>query len=77
MANFTAGAFNADSLLAERGREFVWEGWRRQDLIRFGHFGDAKQFKPNADPGDKHLELLPIPTRALLKNHKLTQNSNY
>jgi len=77
LANFTAGAFNADSLLAERGREFVWEGWRRQDLIRFGHFGDAKQFKPNADPADKHLELLPIPTRALLKNKNLTQNTNY
>src|SRR5690606_24015664 len=25
-----------DSLLDERGRELYWEGWRRQDLVRFG-----------------------------------------
>jgi hypothetical protein len=77
LANFTAGAFNADSLLAERGREFVWEGWRRQDLIRFQHFGDKKQFKTTFEaPGD-YRELLPIPTRALLKNTHLTQNNGY
>ena len=73
--NFSIGAFNADSLLAERGREFVWEGWRRQDLIRFGHFGDAKQFKA-ADP-DKHTQLFPIPTSAIQKNPNLVQNPNY
>jgi hypothetical protein len=77
LANFNAGAFNADSLLAERGREFVWEGWRRQDLIRFGHFGDKRQFKNYTDPSDKHYELLPIPTREILKNSHLTQNPNY
>jgi hypothetical protein len=73
--NFTLAAFNADSLLSERGREFVWEGWRRQDLIRFGHFGDAKQFK--AADADKHTQLFPIPTEALQKNPNLTQNPGY
>lgn len=77
LANFTTAAFNADSLLAERGREFVWEGWRRQDLIRFGHLGDKKQFKNYNDPADKHLELLPIPTREILKNKNLKQNTGY
>ena len=75
LANFTAAAFNADSLLAERGREFVWEGWRRQDLIRYGHFGDKKQFK--AADADKHTQLFPIPTEALQKNANLTQNPGY
>jgi len=75
LTNFNAGAFNADSLLAERGREFVWEGWRRQDLIRFGHFGDKRQFKP-AD-ADRHYQLFPIPTEALQKNPNLTQNPGY
>jgi hypothetical protein len=75
LANFTIAAFNADSLLAERGREFVWEGWRRQDLIRYGHFGDAKQFK-SAD-GDTHTKLFPIPTEAIQKNPNLTQNPGY
>jgi hypothetical protein len=73
--NFSLAAFNADSILAERGREFVWEGWRRQDLIRFGHFGDAKQFK--AADGDKHTQLFPIPTEALQKNPNLVQNPGY
>ncbi|MDF2431389.1 MAG: starch-binding outer membrane protein SusD/RagB family [Mucilaginibacter sp.] len=73
--NFTTAAFNADSVLAERGREFVWEGWRRQDLIRFGHFGDAKQFK--ASDGDKHSQLFPIPTTAIQKDPNLAQNPGY
>ncbi|HVW94540.1 MAG TPA: RagB/SusD family nutrient uptake outer membrane protein [Mucilaginibacter sp.] len=75
LSNFTIDKFNTDSLLAERGREFVWEGWRRQDLIRYGHFEDKRQFKP-ADP-DKHRELFPIPTEALQKNPNLTQNPGY
>ena len=76
MPNFSPAAFTIDSLLAERGREFVWEGWRRQDLIRYGHFGDPKQFKPAAD-ADKHWQLFPIPTEALQKNPNLTQNPGY
>jgi hypothetical protein len=75
MPNFTAAAFNADSLLAERGREFVWEGWRRQDMIRFGHFGDKKQFK--APDADGHTKLFPVPTSAIQKNPNLTQNPGY
>jgi hypothetical protein len=75
LANFTIAAFNADSLLAERGREFVWEGWRRQDLLRFGHFGDKKQFK--AADADNHTKLFPIPTEAIQKNPNLTQNPGY
>ena len=27
-----------DNLLDERMRELAWEGWRRNDIIRFGHF---------------------------------------
>ncbi|MGI4751631.1 MAG: RagB/SusD family nutrient uptake outer membrane protein, partial [Janthinobacterium lividum] len=75
VTNFTAAAFTADSLLAERGREFAWEGWRRQDLIRFGRYGDKKQFK-TAD-ADTHTQLFPIPTEALQKNTHLTQNPGY
>ena len=77
LANFSGEAFTLDSLLAERGREFVWEGWRRQDLIRFGHFGDKKQFKPYTDPADRHYELFPIPITAIQANPHLTQNPGY
>ncbi|MGI4020980.1 MAG: RagB/SusD family nutrient uptake outer membrane protein [Janthinobacterium lividum] len=75
MANFTSTAFALDSILAERGREFVWEGWRRQDLIRFGHFGDKKQFK--AADVDTHSRLFPIPQTAIQKNKNLVQNTGY
>lgn len=75
MANFSATAFTLDSILAERGREFVWEGWRKQDLIRFGHFGDKKQFK--AADADNHAQLFPIPQTAIQKNKNLVQNPGY
>ncbi|RYY23408.1 MAG: RagB/SusD family nutrient uptake outer membrane protein [Sphingobacteriaceae bacterium] len=75
LTNFTAAAFNLDSILAERGREFVWEGWRKQDLIRFGHFGDKKQFK--AADADNHAQLFPIPQTARQKNPNLVQNPGY
>ncbi len=29
---------DANALIDERGRELYFEGWRRQDLIRFGKF---------------------------------------
>ena len=32
---------NLDNILKERLLELVWEGWRRQDLIRFGKYTQA------------------------------------
>jgi len=72
----TAMAFvNLDSLLDERGRELWWEGWRRQDLIRFEKFLDPLQEKDyQSDP--KYL-LFPIPNDQLAVNPKLQQNHGY
>lgn len=75
LSNFSSEAFTLDSIYNERGREFVWEGWRREDQRRFGHFEDAKQFKP-VDP-DKHAELFPIPTTAIAQDPNLKQNPGY
>lgn len=60
-----------DELLAERGRELAFEEHRRQDLIRFGKFGEAWDFK---ETSDKNKELFPIPSSALNANPNLTQN---
>ena len=75
LSNFSSSAFTLDSIYNERGREFVWEGWRREDQIRFGHFRDAKQFKP-VDP-DNHAALYPIPTTAIAQDPNLIQNPGY
>ncbi|MEO6130406.1 MAG: RagB/SusD family nutrient uptake outer membrane protein, partial [Saprospiraceae bacterium] len=68
------GSVSLDDLLAERGRELYWEGWRRQDMIRFGHFLDARQGK--AVSGSERL-LFPIPASALAVNPNLEQNPGY
>lgn len=63
-----------DQLLAERGREFAWEGWRRNDLIRFGKWSDSWEFKSNSQP---HRALFPIPTQQISNNPNLKQNPGY
>lgn len=67
-------ALTLDELIDERGREMYWEGWRRQDLIRFGKFLEPWQLKPSDDP--KYL-LFPIPTADLAVNKNLVQNDGY
>jgi hypothetical protein len=62
------------NLLQERGRELYWEGWRRQDLIRFGKFLEPWQLKTADDP--KYL-VYPIPTSDLAVNPNLVQNPGY
>ena len=63
-----------DNLIDERGREMYWEGWRRQDLIRFGKFLESWQEKSVNDV--KNL-LFPIPNTALAVNPNLEQNPGY
>ncbi|AXY76975.1 RagB/SusD family nutrient uptake outer membrane protein [Paraflavitalea soli] len=65
---------NLDQLLDERGREFYWEGMRRNDLIRFGKFLQPWQEKPTDDP--KNL-LFPIPNQQIAANPNLVQNTGY
>ena len=64
-----------DNLLDERGREMYWEGWRRQDLIRFGKFLEPWQEKP-ADAGT-HTLVYPIPSQQIAVNPNLRQNPGY
>ncbi len=63
-----------DNLLDERGRELYWEGYRRQDLIRFGKYLLAYQEKPAAPAT---AVLFPIPGTQLAVNPNLTQNPGY
>jgi hypothetical protein len=70
----TAAAATLDGIYAERGRELWWEGWRRNDAIRFGKFLAARTLKPYAS--DAKYLLYPIPADALF-NSNLSQNPGY
>ncbi len=61
-------------VLKERGYELYWEGMRRQDLIRFGKFGETWQGKPTTAATKV---IYPIPTSALGANADITQNPGY
>lgn len=69
------GSVDLNILLDERGRELYLEGWRRQDMIRFGKFLEPFQEKPQAsDP--KYL-LFAIPNQQLAVNPNLVPNPGY
>lgn len=73
LADYTS--LTLDELLDERGRELAWEGHRRQDLIRFGKFTAAWQFKEQSEP---FREIFPIPEWVITANPGVyTQNSGY
>lgn len=72
--NAPLASLSADELLKERGREMFYEGVRRQDLIRFGVYGNATQFMPGSQPCK---ELWPIPTPQINVNPNLRQNPCY
>jgi hypothetical protein len=63
-----------DSIYSERIREFAWEAWHRNDMIRFGKFEGSWGFKTDADPNHR---IFPIPTSALTLNPALKQNPGY
>jgi starch-binding outer membrane protein, SusD/RagB family len=63
-----------DNIYAERGRELWWEGWRRNDMIRFGKFLNARALK--SDVSATKCLLYPLPTAALY-NPNITQNPGY
>lgn len=67
------------NILEERLLELVWEGWRRQDLIRFGKFTGSYDLR---EPLEKeklteYTIVFPIPQKCIDLNKKLTQNPGY
>ena len=82
VANVNLAALNPDFILNERAKELYWEGYRRQDLIRFGKYlsGYNWQWKGGSINGSTLSEsklLFPIPNKYLNLNSNLTQNPGY
>ena len=68
------------NLLDERLMELCWEGWRRQDQIRFNQYeslfeGDIWNSK--VDESDRHTMVFPIPSDIIRFNPNFTQNKGY
>ncbi|MFT4205123.1 MAG: RagB/SusD family nutrient uptake outer membrane protein [Chitinophagaceae bacterium] len=84
--DWTATDVTAANILAERARELSWEGWRRQDLIRFdvadgtvyytGARGGTRSPAKTADAGT-YTRLYPIPEAQHSANANLVQNPGY
>ena len=67
-----------DNILAERQLELAWEGWRRQDLIRFGQFTrsyNSRPQLPNEESG--YTIVFPIPEKIRQKNPEWKQHPGY
>lgn len=73
-ATYTTGTLTLQELLDERGREFAYEGKRREDLIRFGKYLEARWEKPQSEP---YRLIYPIPMNILVANPGLQQNPGY
>ena len=73
---YTTATLTMDEFLAEKGREFIFEGKRRADLIRFGKYTTASWWdhEPSNDPTR---ELYPIPNTQIAANPNLVQNPGY
>ena len=75
MGNRTA---TLENILNERIMELMWEGWRRNDLIRFNRFHKSYDIRTApATEADRHTIVFPIPSRALDLNKSLKQNKGY
>jgi len=69
---------NLNNILKERLLELVWEGWRRQDLIRFGKYTKAYDQRIPVDGEETGFTtVFPIPQKCLDLNKKYRQNKGY
>ena len=84
LVNTVRGRSNAGNLTTltlktleeERAREFIWEGHRRRDMIRFGsYFTGTWAFKTGQT--EKFRGIYPIPAEQITANPKLEQNDGY
>lgn len=67
-----------DNILNERLLELVWEGWRRQDMIRFGTYNKQYDIHTPSEADKKgYTTVFPIPGKARELNPNLEQNPGY
>lgn len=81
--NISAAQLTIDFILDERGRELMWEGKRRTDLIRFGKFTGSNYLWPwkggikEGKAVEDYRTIFPLPAADLIANPNLVQNTGY
>jgi len=76
-------SLNLEDVLAERAKEFFWEGYRRTDLIRYSKFTEGSYlwpFKGGVKAGrgvESFRSIFPLPSADVIANSNLTQNPGY
>ncbi len=82
-SNGDVTSIDLNFIIDERARELYWEGTRRTDLIRFGHYTGGSYLWPfkGGQPGgvalDAKFNVFPIPSADIISNPNLVQNPNY
>lgn len=68
-----------ENILAERQLELAWEGWRRQDLVRFGQFTRAYHSRPQLEnEANGYTTVFPIPESIVRRySESMKQNEGY
>ena len=67
-----------ENILEERLLELVWEGWRRQDMVRFGIYHKSYDQRTQLpDEANGYTTVFPIPQKSLDLNQRLKQNVGY
>ena len=72
---YTTATLTMDELLAEYGREFIFEGYRRQELIRWDKFTNGTWWDHKSSENFRTIFAIPQNQRA--NNDSLKQNPGY
>jgi hypothetical protein len=83
---YTTSTLTLDEMSNERVRELCWEGFRRQDMIRFGRFTGPKSIAQDGDPANlwvfrnevspAYKNIFPLPD-FIISNYGYPQNDGY
>lgn len=76
LASFESKEALNDHILAERGWEFWYEGFRREDLIRHGKY-ITEALKRDPSYAKDYMVLYSIPKQAYFENPNIKQNEGY
>ena len=76
-ANMNLVEATFDNLYDERLIELAWEGWRRNDMVRFRRYKSTYEGSFPVNENDGHTTVFPIPGDMITLNPNFKQNPGY